>query len=274
MWSVTNEVLNAVFDAWLFPFRGLAPVWQLVALALPATIFSLLVFRVASNQEGIRSEKNKIKAYLLELRIFQDDVGVTLRSQGQILRHTFIYMRLALVPMIIMIVPFILILVQVESRMAFRSLEPGEQAILAVSTDLPVPVSQVESDISLPDGLTVETRPVRVDDTGEVLWRIRADKPGSYRAAISIDQQEFEKLVVVGGQEARLAPAVYRASDIRSLGYPAEPALESERPISSVMISYPRSRGEFAGLSSASWLFFLFTLIFGFALRGVMGVTF
>lgn len=274
MWSVLNNVLNAAFDAWLWPFQGLSAIWQIIALALPATIFSLLVFRFASNQDGIRSAKNKIKAYLLELRIFQDDVGVTMRSQGQILRYVVIYMRYTLAPMIIMIVPFILILVQVESRMAFRGLEPGERAIVAVTMDLQVPVSQVNYEISLPDGLTRETRPVRIDSTGEILWRIRAEKPGSHRAAFSVDQQKFEKLVVVGGQQARLAPSVYRASDIRTVGYPAEPALASDQPVASVAITYPRARSEFVGLSSASWLLILFTLIFGFALRGVMGVTF
>lgn len=274
MWSLVNDVLNVAFDAWLWPFHGLSAIWQIIALALPATIFSLLVFRYASNQDGIHSAKNKIKAYLLELRIFQDDIGVTLRSQGHILRYTALYMRYTLAPMMIMIVPFILVLLQVESRMAFRSLEPGEQAIMAVTMDLQVPVSQVDYEISLPDGLTKETHPVRIDSTGEILWRIRAQKTGSYRAAFSIDQQEFEKLVVVGGQQARLAPSVYRANDIRTIGYPAEPALASDQPVASVAITYPRARGEFAGLSSASWLLVLFTLVFGFALRGVMGVTF
>lgn len=274
MWSLINEVLNSAFDAWLWPFQRLDPVWQIIALSLPAAIFSLLVFRYASDQQGIRSAKNKIKAYLLELRVYRDDVGVSLRAQGQVLRYTLKYMRHALLPMAIMIVPFMLILVQVESRMAFRSLEPGEQAIITVNMESQVPVSQLKSAITLPDGVGKEAYPVRIDASGEILWRIRANRPGSYKAAFNINEQVFEKQIIVGGQAARLAPSIYRGSDIRTLGYPAEPALESNLAASSVTVAYPRSRGEFAGLSSASWLLFLFTMVFGFMFRGVMGVTF
>jgi hypothetical protein len=39
-------------------------------------------------------------------------------------------------------------------------------------------------------------------------------------------------------------------------------------------MTYPRSRGVFAGLSSASWILFGATLVLGFALRRAFGVTF
>ena len=274
MWSVINELCNALFDGWLWPFKGLTPIWQILALALPTTILSLLIFRFTSNQDGIRAEKDKIKAYLLELRLFRDDLGVMLKAQGQILKHTLVYMRYALVPMAFMILPFILILVQVESRFAYRSLNPGEQVIVSVTVDAKQPVSQMVSELDLPDGLSKETPALRIDSTGEILWRIRADKPGVYRATFQIGERSVEKEIMVGENITHLSPVLYRSDDIRTIGYPAESALGGELPVSTVEVIYPRARGEFLGLSSASWLLFLFTLILGFLLRGGLGVTF
>ena len=274
MWSHVNNAINATFDVWLWPFQGLSPVWQIVALSLPVTAISLLIFRFTSNQEGIRAEKNKIKAYMLEMRLFRDDLGVALHAQRHILGHTIKYMRYAIVPMLFMVLPFILILIQVESRFAFRGLEAGEKAIFVVTMDSSVALDNQEFALKLPDGLTRETPPLRIEETGEIFWRIRAESPGDYSAKVENNRQSVEKRILVNEDVTHLATSLYRTKDLRTLGYPAEPALSDNQPVASVEVSYPRARAEYAGLSSASWLLFLFTIVFGFTLRGVFRVTF
>lgn len=274
MWSVINQALNAVFDIWLWPFQALPVLWQIAVLAFPATIFSLLVFRFFSNQEGIRNAKNKIKAHLLELRLFKDDLHVTLMAQRSIFRYTLTYMRHALLPMAVMLIPFVLILVQVESRYAFRGLNTDESAVISITLDIEEPVSQLPGIITLPQGLVQDTAALRIDSSGEILWRIHGDDAGDFQVAFDVADHSLVKRVVIDPDQTHLAQTVYRADDIRSLGFPAEPSLTADQPVSSVSIGYPRARAEFAGLSSASWWLFLFTLILGFALRGVMGVTF
>lgn len=275
MWPAVNQALNAMVDAWLWPVQGLGVIWQVVALALPATVIALLVFRLVSNQDGIRTQKDRIKAYLLELLLYKDDLRVTLSAQRHILGHSLRYMGYALLPMAVMLLPFILIMVQIESRFAFQGLEPGDSVILAVAVDEQQQrVKQTDYRLELPQGLTQETPAVRILASGEVVWRIRADEPGDYTATIRAGEGVIEKHIMVGEQLTRLAPSVYRADDFRTLGFPAEPALAADQPIAGISVDYPRARGEFAGLSSASWLLFLFSIIFGFALRGVLGVTF
>jgi hypothetical protein len=207
--------------------------------------------------------------------LYKDDLRVTLSAQRHIFGHSMRYMGYALLPMAVMILPFILIMVQIESRFAFQGLEPGDSVILAVTVDKQQQrVKQTDYQLELPPGLSVETPAVRVPATGEVVWRIRADEPGDYTATIRADDDTIEKHIMVGEQLTRLAPSVYRADDFRTLGFPAEPALAADQPLVSISMDYPRARGEFAGLSSASWLLFLFSIVFGFALRGVLGVTF
>jgi hypothetical protein len=275
MWPAVNQALNAMVDAWLWPVQGLGVIWQTVALALPTTVIALLVFRFVSNQDGIRTQKDRIKAYLLELLLYKDDLRVTLSAQRHIFGHSLRYMGYALVPMAVMILPFILIMIQVEARFAFQGLEPGDSTIVAVAVDVQQQrVDKTDYRLELPQGLTLETPAVRIPATGEVAWRVRADVPGDYTVTIHAGDRATNKHIMVGEQQTHLAPSVYRADDFRTLGFPAEAALDANQPLAGISVEYPRARAEFAGLSSASWLLFLFSIIFGFALRGLLGVTF
>ncbi len=274
MWVPVNQLLNVLFDLFLWPFSLLPVAAQAVVVALPATAFALLVFRWVSDQDGIETAKDRIKAHLLELRLFSDDLGVTLRAQGKILRYNLTYLRHALLPMLVMIGPFILMLVQLESRFAFRSLEPGESTILTVEVGTEPPPSDLQAELTLPLGLVAETPALRVDQRGEITWRLRARAPGDHVIAIQVGDSRVEKHLSVWPDASTISPSIYRPGDLATLLYPAEPPLPSGSAVQAVHLTYPRSRAEFAGLSSASWIFFGAALVLGFALRGVFGVTF
>lgn len=269
-----NRAINAIFDAWLWPFQSLPANWQIIITALPVTVFALLVFRFASNQDGITHVKNKIKAYLLELWLYKDDLGILFRAQGQVFKYSVIYLRYALVPLIIMIVPLALVIVQLESLYAFRGLQPGESAILSVTIAETQNLGEVDADLSLPAGIVQETPPLRIDRSRQVLWRIRGETPGQHAVKIQSGDREITKQVVVGESDTRLAPIIYRDGDWRILGYPAEQPIDAAAAVLAAELPYMRGRGEFAGLSSASWLLMVATLVMGFALRGFFGVTF
>jgi len=273
VWSSVNQAVNTIFDLWLWPFSGLSPVWQVFFTALPVTVVALLVFRFASNQAGITDAKNKIKAYLLELWLYKDDIGILLRAQGQVLRYSLIYMRFSLVPMAIMMVPFVFVIVQLETRFAFHGVEPGESVILAVTMDSDTPVSQLEADLSMPSVLVMDTPALRSDQTSQVFWRISADEPGRHAIEVHIGDSKITRQLVAG-DERGLWPTAYRGSDWRVLGSAAEAALPDNGDIVMTEISYPRARAEFVGLSSASWWLLGFSIIFGFLMRGMFGVTF
>ena len=273
MWASINRTANTVFDLWLWPFQSLSPTWQIFFTALPVTVVALLIFRYASNQEGITEAKNKIKAYLLELWLYKDDIGILFRAQGKVFRYSLIYLRYSLVPMAIMIVPFALVIIQLESQLAFRGIESGGSAILSVTVDSETPVSRLSAGLSLSPGLIQDTPPLRVDDTSQVFWRISAVEPGRHVIGIRIGAHEITRQFAVG-VVGKLWPVAYRAGDWRVLGSPAEAALPNDSGIESTEVSYARARAEFLGLSSASWLLLGFSMIFGFALRGIFGVTF
>ncbi len=274
MWPIVNQIVSLLFDVLLWPVSGLGAGWQALLLGIPAALLALLVFRYASNQAGIEREKDRIKAHLLELRLYKDDFKVSLLAQWGILRHNMAYLGHALLPMAVMIVPFVLILIQVESRFAFRSLEPGEAALLTVTLDSDEPVSQLPVELRLPADLVRETPALRIDQSDEVVWRVRGEQAGVHEIVIAVGDDEIRKRVVVGANGTWVATDLYRASDWGTLLYPQEPALADDGPARALQLSYPRALGEFAGLSTASWILFGSSILFGFALRGVVGVTF
>jgi hypothetical protein len=267
-----NRACNAVFEPW---FGWLAPLpvpLQVGATAIPVTLFALVVFRYASDQAGIRQAKDRIKAHLLELWLYKDDPAVLLRAQGSVVVHSLAWLGYSLLPLAIMIVPLGLVIVQLETQFAFRALPPGEPAILVAT--LADGVLQAQPARLGGEGVVAETPALRVRDRGQLMWRVRAAAPGVHVARIDLADAAVATDILAGAGTARLSPAAYREDDWRALGYPAARALPAGAPVTRLELEYPRARGEFLGLSTASWMLLAFSLLLGFAMRGMVGVTF
>lgn len=132
MWSTVSTVINAPFNALFWLVHWLPPAWQVVVLAVPGALFALAIYKLVSNQDAIRDAKDKIVAYLLELRLFRDDLRVLLRAEGRVFASIGRYLGHSLLPMVVMLPVFLLVLIQIESRFAFRGLAPDEQALVTV----------------------------------------------------------------------------------------------------------------------------------------------
>jgi hypothetical protein len=289
LFGAVNAASNAVCAPWFALLAPLPATVQVLITAVPVTLFALLVFRFVSDQDGIRIAKDRIKAHLLELWLYKDDPAVLIRAQGQVVVHSLAYLGYSLVPMLVMLGPVALLLVQIESRFAWRAPAPGEGVIVTVTVaggapaptpgaavggaPAPTIAPQPDDAIGAP-GLTAETPALHIPDRNQVLWRIRGEFPGEHTAGIDVAGERVERRIVVGDGGLPLAPATYRENDWRILGYPAERPLPADSPMNSVEVDYPRARAEWLGLSSMSWLLFGATLVLGFALRGALGVTF
>jgi hypothetical protein len=268
-----NTVLNAFFDALFWPVHWLPAPWQMVVLALPAALFALAIYRRFSNQAAIRDAKAKIVAHLLELRLFRDDLRVLLVAQGRVFASIGRYIGHSLLPMLLMLAPFLLLLVQIESRFAFRGLAPDEQAIVTVSVASDRPVSRLPVRLHTDDGLQIATPAMRADSRGEIYWRVHALAPGMHRLDLSIDGEHAQRELRADASSGTMTTS-YRSSDLRTLLYPREAMLPSHGRITALDIDYPRAVGEFAGLSSMAWLFFGMVMFYGFALRRLFDVSF
>ncbi|HOI45163.1 MAG TPA: hypothetical protein PLX50_06090, partial [Candidatus Aminicenantes bacterium] len=132
---ILNSVIGAIFDALLWPFRRMNPWFGMIAVSWLTALLMLFIFRRTSNQDGIRAVKNKIKAHLLELRLYKDSLGVSLKAQGQILLANLKYIGYNSKPMLVMIVPILLILIQLNLWFGAQALSPGQTALVKMKLD-------------------------------------------------------------------------------------------------------------------------------------------
>ncbi|MBN1866310.1 hypothetical protein JW916_03360 [Candidatus Sumerlaeota bacterium] len=268
-----NTFLTAVFGLVCRPFQSLDPFWPVAFVSLVTGVLMVWIFGKVSNQKAIRVVRNRIRGNLIGVGLFRNDIGTVLRLQGRVLRDTLTYMRHSLVPMLVTIVPVVLIAIQLNLRFSVRPLHPGETAVVKATMREGV---EFDSDVSIApgDGIVVETAPVRVPATRETAWRIRVEKPGRYTIAIRSKGASVEKAVRVGTEPWNAVSAVRTgAGTTTAFLWPGEKPLAPSSPFESVEVLYPALHIEVLGWR-IHWLvlFFVLSILFGFALKGVLGV--
>lgn len=271
---VVNVVFGRVFDVLLLPFGRMTPWAGLVFIALLTSFFMLFVYRHTSNQPGIRRTKDRIKAHLLELRLYNDNMAVSLRAQGRILVQNLRYVAYNLKPLLVMIVPIVLILSQLNLRYGSAPLAAGEEAV--VKAELADGFDPVETELLVePAGaVAVDTPPVRISDEGEVSWRLKAKEAGPASLRFTGGGLAFDKDVAVGGPPlAKVSSRRVGRSILDQALYPGEAPLPRGGPVKTVEILYPARRLAVFGVN-VNWLvaYFILSMIFGFGLKGVFKV--
>jgi hypothetical protein len=275
MWADATEFLSALLGPVLNLIARLHPVWQGAVLGVPIGVLALLIYRLTSDQADITRTKDGIKANLLALQLFRDDLRVLLRTQVAIFRLVGRYLRLGLVPLAILIVPVLLLLVQVEARHGHRPVQVGEATNVVVElADSTVP-TETSATLRATDTLRVETPAFRRDAERMVAWRVSATRPGSHEVEIHVGDGIIRRTLWAGNTGPELlVPNTYRASDWRSLGSPGESAIDPQAHVEEIVVNYQASALVYGGLSLASWSMIVSSLLAGFALRRRMHVDF
>lgn len=271
--SSLHLIITSFFDLALSPFQSLSPLWALTLFSLLTSFLMLLVFRYTSDQQRIRETKNRIKAHILELWLFRDDLWIMLSAQGQILRLNGRYLTLAVKPMLVMIAPMALMLISLESWFGYRPLRPGEVAIVSVRVgDGEVGVFESAS-LQANNGVRVETPPLRIAQFKEINWRIRAHRPGVHRISVGLSGGRLEKEVVVALGLARVSTARVRSGLWQALLHPTEAPIPHQLGVERIDIRYPARSIRVFGWD-VHWLvyFFVLSIVSVFALKRFFGV--
>ena len=274
MWAF-NSIFGKVFDILFLPFRGLSsPWWGMLAISLLTGLLMLVIFKYTSNQSGIRRTKDRIKAHLLEMRLYNDSMRNQFKAMGGILKANFKYMSHSLKPLLVMFIPVILILIQLNFWFAYRSLEPGEAVLFKVTLKESINPMETEVRLQPAPGLTIETPPLRIEEEGEVDWRISFTEAGIHTLEIVVGPERLTKTVAVAEKPlSRLSPLPLEKDFLGEVAYPTERPLEKGSAVSRIEVTYPTSGLPFLGLN-LHWLiaFFGLSVVFGFSLKGLFGV--
>jgi len=247
------------------------PLLIVVLVSLLAGLLMVIIFRYASDQKAIRLAKDKLKAHLLAVRLFQDQLPVVLRSYVRILGGTGIYLRLAFRLLLVVIVPLTLLIVQLDHYLGYFPFRSGEAFVITARTTRAFPLEELS--LQLPSELSTTAPPVHVPADNQVVWRVVAQKDGVYDIRIGISGQTFSKKVVVSPSLSRLSPIRLRDHFWQRFFFSAESSFAKDGPVESITVNYHDRSLRFAWLEwSWIWLFFVLSLVAGFFFKTVFGI--
>ena len=248
--------------------------FPLLIVAVVSVVIGLLmvvVFRYTSDQKAIRRAKDRLKAHMLAVRLFQDQLPVVLKSYVSILGGTGRYLQLAFKPLLFVIIPLVVLIVQMDRYLGFMPMQSGQPFLLTVRASNPDLLNDLS--LQLPETLKLTAPAVHIPAENEVVWRVVAERDGEYDANVGAAGRTFSKRVVVSSQMARLSPVRLRGQFWARLFESGEPALPGDSPIQKIAVNYPARSIPFAWLDwNWIWLFFVLSLVAGFFFKSVLGI--
>jgi hypothetical protein len=270
-----NALLTPASGFLLAPFRNY-PATGLVFWSVITGIMMTYVFGKTSNQRALRRAADNIRAQLLAVKLFKDDLLVTFQCQVTLLRSTGMRLLHSVPPMLVMIVPLLFVLTQLAMRYEFCPLVKDDQAVVA--THIRPDAWKASRDISLDsdDGFVVETESLRDERNSVVYWRVRADGSESKLLRFKIGDQ-----VIIKEFPMSVTPNVLQVSNPKRPGvsvwnqllYPAESSLSADSPIESIDIQLTPRDTPILGWKVPWWAtFFMVSMLVAFITGKFVGV--
>lgn len=266
-----SGVANALGQA-LAPI-GLLPGWLSATLVAVLTGAAMLVaFKYTSNQRAIKRVRRGIRANLLAVKLFKDNIRVGLRSQAGVFAGAFRLLVLAVVPILVMTAPMVLLLAQLGVWYQAAPLPVEAETVVTVklSGEPGTPLPPVEL---VPTGaVEVLTGAVRVTSEREVCWSVRALQPGYHRLTFHVGGQTVDKELAVGTGVMRVSPTRPAWDWSAVLLNPREQPFGRDSVVKSIEVEYPERSSWTHGTDNWVIYWFAVSLAAGFCLRGVFKV--
>jgi uncharacterized membrane protein (DUF106 family) len=250
-----RRIASALMGGILSPFSGHNPMVSLVPLSAMVGIGMLWVFRRTSDQKAIRKVKRELQAHLYEMRLFTDEPLLIWKAQWSLLKANGRYLGRMLVPVAVMTIPMVVIFTQLECFYGYAPLKPGQEAIVTVQmkngASSPVPV------LRAPEGIVIGSPAIRVEEQGQISWRIHALRPVTGELQFLFSGQTLDKSVKVGAGPQYVSERRV-SSTLDLLWHPAESRLPAG-PVDWIELRYPKATVHAVGLD-LDWFIWMLIL--------------
>lgn len=247
------------------------PFFLVCMISVVVGLAMVVMFRYTSNQKAIGRAKDQLKAHLLAVRLFQDQLPVVMRAYGRILSGTARYLRLAFAPFLIAIIPITMLIVELDRYFGWEPLQPGQAFLLEARLNNPDALNSVE--LQLPPEISASAPAVHDLAGNLVTWRLVAASNGNYDVKVTGGGGGLSKQVQVSSRLQRLSPERLQAAWWKRMFSSAEPVLPGGSAVQAISVDYPpREVGVFSW--QANWIlwFFFISLIAGFIFKTALGI--
>lgn len=261
--NTINAIITPVFDAVYGPLVRIHPGFALFVISAVLGVLALIVVRYCSNQAAIGRVKDAIKADLLAIKLFKDEIRVMFRAMPRILWSTVKLQLLLLPPILVMIIPIALACGQMAAWHEWRPLRVGERAVLTVRVEQPADAAEpaIAED---PTGPVQRSHALWAVVPQEKSWYVSAERPGRYTLELLTAGGRVEKELVVSDNLDRVSPNRHDGYWVDALLYPRERPLEAGQSVRAITLRMPALDSWFYG--SGMWIVWFLILSIAVAL--------
>ena len=289
--NALNGVLTQITRAVLAPFAGMPSQVALIVISVVAGVLAAVAFRYTSNQKALKRVADDVRANLLAMRLFRDDLRNVFAAQMGLLRASLMRLWYSLPPMVALIVPFVFLLAQLAMWYEFRPIAPGEKAVVDVhiAPDAWDQYAQLQLDDVDGVELVGPVHSTTAEEGGQrscmLSWDVRPKQAPDNHEPLVLrwelnGEVVAEKILTVSAEpdSSRLTyanPMRAGTSFWDQLLYPAEPAFDASSPIQEIKIWYGARENTLCGMAIPWWLtFFIVSIIAALALKPWIKVQF
>jgi uncharacterized membrane protein (DUF106 family) len=249
-----------------------SPLAIVIVVSLVVGLMMVVLFGYTSDQKAIGIAKDQLKAHLLAVRLYRDQIPVVMGSYGKILCGTGRYLKLAFKPLLYVIIPITLLMVQIDRYLGQTPIPVNVPLLLTVHI---AGQTNALNDVTLdlPTEVTMTASPVHIPAENEIVWRLAGTKDGKYEVKVVTGGQSVAKTVCIGNDLPRISTIRLRGQFWKRMFSSAEPAIPDTSPIESISISYPDRNIEIAGYGmNWIWMFFILSMAAGFVFKELLGI--
>lgn len=267
-----NDIANAVGSVLLAPVEYL-PGWvSATAIAVMTGVAMLFVFKHTSNQKAIKRTRDQIKANLLAISLFNDNLRVSLRCQARLFFRALVLLSHSLLPIAVMSFPMILVLGQIALWYQARPLAVGEESIVTVHLKPGDEDGLKSIDLSPSESVKVLTGPVRVKTKDMVCWNVVPTSDGRHHLEFTVDGLVYKKEFMVGGEFKPISEIRPSRSWNTLLIHPREQPFAADSRVQSIEVTYPDRRSYVAGTNHWIIYWFVVSMIAAFVAKPFLKV--
>ena len=202
MWTF-SRLTTYLFDLIYTPMASWPGWLSLGIMSAVLGVLLLLSFRYTSNQDAIGRARDEIKASMLAMKLFRDNLTVTFSSQLKVMWVSMKILFLSIPPLLVAMIVMVPLFVQMTSRYQFVPAKPGQNTTVKVYFSDAFAARELAGDariaLEVPDGVELVTPlPWRKNDSTEAQWIVRAQVPGQYELTVVAGEQTITKQLPVG----------------------------------------------------------------------------
>ncbi len=267
-----NVIANTVSTVTLAPLRWVPGWLSATLIGMVTGVLMLIVFKYTSHQSGIKRTRNQIKANMLALTLFKDNLTVTLKCQLRLLAGAGKLLYYSLVPLAVLAIPMVLILAQMALWYQARPLAVGEESIVTVQLKEDANGELRQLTLAPSPAVQLVAGPVRVPSAHMACWKIKPTEPGRFELQFDTDGGSYSKQLVVANGFAPTSLKRPPREWQQAILHPREAPFPDDSVVQSIEVDYPARTSFTSGTDNWVIYWFLVSMVAAFAARPLLNV--